>query len=72
MAIRNIKTVGDEVLRSTSVPVKDVNAFNENMDGFEIDATGVFARIICHEMDHLDGVMWFDRTEAGGFEKDIF
>lgn len=31
-------------------------------------ADGIFARVIQHEMDHLDGILIFDRAEPAGLE----
>ena len=35
-------------------------AFNEDMEPIRIEAEGLFARAICHECDHLDGVLYPD------------
>lgn len=34
-----------------------VRALNERGDDFQVDAKGVYARIIQHECDHLDGIL---------------
>jgi peptide deformylase len=39
-----------------------VRAQNENGEPILIEATGLEARVIQHEMDHLDGVLILDRT----------
>jgi peptide deformylase len=39
-----------------------VRGLNENGDEVLIEATGLEARVIQHEMDHLDGVLILDRT----------
>jgi peptide deformylase len=39
-----------------------VRALDEHGDDFEIEATGLEARVIQHELDHLDGVLILDRT----------
>ena len=44
-----------------------VRAFNENMDEFELDAYDLLARAICHETDHLDGIMYVDKVEGDLF-----
>lgn len=44
-----------------------VRAFNENMDEFELDAHDLLARAICHETDHLDGIMYVDKVEGDLF-----
>lgn len=33
---------------------------NENMEEIEIEGEGFLARAICHELDHLDGVLYKD------------
>ena len=30
---------------------------------FEFEAEGFFARAVCHELDHLDGVLYIDKME---------
>ena len=39
-------------------------AWNEEMERYEIEGEGLLARAICHELDHLDGVMYVDRVEG--------
>jgi peptide deformylase len=39
-----------------------VRAHDENGDGLVIEASGLEARVIQHEIDHLDGVLILDRT----------
>lgn len=39
-------------------------AFNEDMEEFEIEATELLARAICHEVDHLDGHMYTEFVEG--------
>jgi peptide deformylase len=39
-----------------------VSAKDENGDDIEIEAAGLEARVIQHEIDHLDGVLILDRT----------
>ena len=50
------------VLRPKSIVVK---AKDENMNDIEFDAEGFFARIICHEVDHLDGILYTDKVVPG-------
>lgn len=33
-------------------------AFDEDMNEFVVEAEGLLARAICHEVDHLDGIMY--------------
>jgi peptide deformylase len=39
-----------------------VRALDEHGAGITIEASGLEARVIQHEMDHLDGVLILDRT----------
>ncbi len=39
-------------------------AYNENMDSYEIEATELLARAICHELDHLDGHLFVEKVEG--------
>ena len=34
------------------------------MERYEVEAEGLLARAICHELDHLDGVMYVDLVEG--------
>lgn len=42
-----------------------VRALNENMQEFEIEGEGLLARAFCHEIDHLSGSLYVDKTEDG-------
>ena len=39
-------------------------AYNTEMMQFEIEGTGLLARAICHELDHLDGKLYVDLVEG--------
>lgn len=41
-----------------------LNAFDRNLEPFEMEAKGLLARAICHECDHMDGVMYIDLVEG--------
>lgn len=41
-----------------------VRAQDENMEWFELEATELLARAICHECDHLDGILYVDKAEG--------
>ena len=43
-------------------------AFDENMEEYEIEATELLARAICHELDHLDGHMYTELVEGDLYE----
>jgi peptide deformylase len=38
--------------------------FNEHGDPIQIVGTGLMARCVQHETDHLDGVLFLDRLDA--------
>ncbi len=38
-----------------------VKAFNEKMEEYTVEGTGLLARAFCHEIDHLDGKLYTDR-----------
>lgn len=38
-----------------------VKAFDRAMNEFTIDGTGLLARAFCHEIDHLDGILYVER-----------
>ncbi len=38
-------------------------AFDRNGNEFTKTATGFFARAVCHELDHLDGILFVDKAE---------
>ncbi|MFA4016193.1 MAG: hypothetical protein RUDDFDWM_001296 [Candidatus Fervidibacterota bacterium] len=43
-----------------------VMAYDQNGDRFEVDAHGMFSRVLQHEIDHLDGKLIIDRAVEGG------
>lgn len=51
----------EEIVRPKKVTVQ---AINENGKVFTLEADGLLARIIQHENDHLDGVLFIDRGDA--------
>jgi len=40
----------------------EVKAFNEKGETLEIDAVGFLARLLQHEIDHLEGILFFERV----------
>lgn len=40
-----------------------VKAQNRNGEEIEVEANGFFARAVCHELDHLDGILFVDRAD---------
>src|SRR5918998_510812 len=71
-ALRFVRKYGDPVLRTRARPVESfdadrpvnvrVRALNERGEPLVVEASGLEARVIQHEMDHLDGVLILDRT----------
>lgn len=51
-----------EVTRPNHVICK---AFDENMEEITVEGEGLLARAICHELDHLDGVLYKDHVKGG-------
>ena len=53
-----------QVYETISRPEKvTVQAFNENGKPFVLEADGLLARIIQHEYDHLNGILYIDRGD---------
>lgn len=49
------------VTRPNHVKVK---AYNKKMEEIEIEGTELLARALCHEIDHLDGILFLDKAEG--------
>ena len=45
-----------------------VRAQNRRGEFFEFDAEGLFARAVCHELDHLNGIIYLDKMDHEIFE----
>lgn len=41
-----------------------VRALDKDMKEFELEGTELLARAICHECDHLDGIMYVEKVEG--------
>ncbi len=49
--------------KTTSRPMKvTVRAQNRNGENITVSGEGLLARAFCHEIDHLDGVLFIDRA----------
>lgn len=44
--------------------VATVKALNENMEEITVTGEGLLARAICHECDHLEGIMYVEHVEG--------
>ena len=53
------------VTRPNHVKVK---AYNADMEEFTLEGEELLARAICHECDHLDGIMYVTRVEGNLFD----
>lgn len=53
--------ISDKVDRPTSVTVRAVDLEGKPM---EINAEGWLARVVCHEIDHLDGILFTDHLRG--------
>lgn len=57
-----------DVTRSTQVTVQAVDEYGK---AFTLDASGLLARAIQHEYDHLEGILYIDRINADLKQKAI-
>ncbi|HHV72233.1 MAG TPA: peptide deformylase [Clostridia bacterium] len=57
----SIPNLAGEVTRSARVKVKGLNRFGEEI---VLDAEGLFARALQHEIDHLDGILFIDKASS--------
>lgn len=62
----SIPQVYESIIRPLKVTVQ---ALNENGKPFTLDADGLLARIIQHEYDHLEGIVFIDRGDKAFAEK---
>ena len=53
------------VIRPETVKLKALNRQGEEI---ELDGTGLLARAMCHETDHLDGILFVDKIIADSLE----
>lgn len=58
----SVPGVQKRVMRPMSVIVK---AMNRNGEPMELTGQGLKARAFCHEVDHLNGILFIDRVEEG-------
>ncbi len=56
----SVPGVYKEVTRPMRVKVR---AQNRNGENIVVEGEGLMARALCHEIDHLDGVVFLDRAE---------
>lgn len=41
-----------------------VKAYDRHMKPFEIEGEGLLARAFCHEIDHLDGILYVEKVDG--------
>lgn len=58
-----------EVTRPNYVKVR---AFDRHMKPFEIEGEGLLARAFCHEIDHLNGILYVDKVSGELHEVSAF
>jgi peptide deformylase len=54
------------VVRPESIKIQ---AWNETGRAFTLEASGILARVIQHEYDHLEGILFIDRLDGAKREK---
>jgi peptide deformylase len=57
-------SVPNKVGKVTRPNYAKVKAYNENMEEYIVEGTELLARCLCHEIDHLDGIMYVDKVEG--------
>jgi peptide deformylase len=60
-ACLSVPDISGQVKRPESVCV---TALNEKNECIEIQGKGLLARVLCHEIDHLDGVLFIDKMNT--------
>lgn len=58
----SVPDASGEVIRPNRVRVK---ALNENGINVELEGIGFLSRALCHEIDHLDGILFIDKIVPG-------
>ncbi|WP_319477141.1 peptide deformylase [Marispirochaeta aestuarii] len=64
----SIPGIWSDVVRPVQVQIQ---AFNEKGRPFRVDADGILARVIQHELDHLNGVLFIDHLSEAKRDKAI-
>ena len=61
----SIPGIVGEVIRPNWVRVRGLNEKGEDV---ELEGTGLLARAFCHEIDHLDGILFIDKLVPGTYK----
>lgn len=56
----SVPGVYEDVTRPMYAKVRAQNRYGENI---EVEGEGLLARALCHEIDHLDGIVFLDRAK---------
>jgi len=62
----SIPGIYSDVVRAKAIKIQ---AWNEKGRPFTMEATGIMARVILHEQDHLEGVLFTDRLSEAKRER---
>ena len=57
-------SVPGKVVIVTRPQYAKVKALDENMEEYIVEGEDLLARCLCHEIDHLDGIMYVDKIEG--------
>lgn len=57
-------SVPEEFAEVSRPLVLKLNALDRDGNPLELEATGLLARVICHEVDHLDGILFVDHLSS--------
>lgn len=57
-------SVPGKIAKVTRPNYAKVKAYDENMEEFIVEGTELMARALCHEIDHLDGVLYVQKAEG--------
>lgn len=62
----SIPGISGTVIRPRIVKVRALNRKGETI---ELTGSGLLARALCHEIDHLDGILFIDKAIPGSLEE---
>lgn len=60
------------VLQLTRPQKVTVEAQNRQGETFQLEAEGTLSRVLCHEIDHLNGILFFDHLSEEDFFTQMF
>lgn len=62
----SVPNVFGQVSRKTTITVE---AYDQQWKKFKLAARGLLARVLQHELDHLDGTLFIDKAEPGSLHE---